>query len=174
MGDDIRKWSITFLLLILCLTGLKCQEPQLLEISREDGLPHRTVFGIDQDTKRALLIGTTIGLFSYDGFNFRELPYGFYIRHRQVFNLSSLSDTSFVFINYKGLPFHYHVDSIRLLYFPGLDPVLRFRKLETFGSSSSEVFLFGRRRIKMETTGSARVRGFGRLKKGKYLRREKY
>lgn len=71
-----KEYLFSFLLSLFLLSGAKAQFPLFKNIAGKDQLKEGNVTRVIQDTKGFIWVGTSSGLFVYDGFDFREIYFG--------------------------------------------------------------------------------------------------
>jgi ligand-binding sensor domain-containing protein len=71
-----KEFLFSFFLIVLLLPGAKAQFPLFKSIAGKDQLKDGNVTRLIQDAKGFIWVGTSRGLFVYDGFDFREIPFG--------------------------------------------------------------------------------------------------
>ncbi len=74
-ASRIKEILLLFFLILLLFPGAKAQFPLFTSIAGKDQLKNGSVTRVLQDKKGFIWVGTSKGLFVYDGFDFRELPF---------------------------------------------------------------------------------------------------
>jgi ligand-binding sensor domain-containing protein len=71
-----KEFLFSFFMIVLLFPGANAQYPLFKNIAGKDQLKDGNVTRVLQDTKGFIWVGTSRGLFVYDGFDFREIPFG--------------------------------------------------------------------------------------------------
>ncbi|MBK6965580.1 MAG: histidine kinase [Bacteroidales bacterium] len=74
-ASRIKEILLLFLLILLLFPGAKAQFPLFTSIAGKDQLKNGSVTRVLQDSRGFIWLGTSGGLFVYDGFDFRELSF---------------------------------------------------------------------------------------------------
>lgn len=127
------RFFVRYLLILFLLFGSFSGHSQAYiykHLGSEQGLPNMTVYEMFQDEEHYLWLGTSRGIYRYNGVDYKSFAYEEEIGSKEIFNAQKIGSTIF-FSNLLNQVLHVEGDSVKRFQHPAIDTIgyLEFCKL---------------------------------------------